>query len=63
MKSIDAANIQSTLKRTKSLAQSDLSDFVFEPGNLFQGGVENGARCKIYQTLCLSLGIPNRGGL
>ncbi len=32
------ANIQSTLKRTKSHAQSDLSDFIFEPGNLFQGG-------------------------
>ena len=29
------ANIQSTLKRTKSLTQSDLSDFVFEPENLF----------------------------
>ena len=33
-----AANIQSTLKRTQNLAQSDLSDFVFEPWNLFQGG-------------------------
>jgi len=29
------AHIQSTLKRTKTLAQSDLSDFVFEPENLF----------------------------
>ena len=32
------ADIQSTLKRTKILAQSDLSDFIYEPGNLFQGG-------------------------
>ncbi len=28
----------STLKRTKTFAQSDLSDFLYEPGNLFQGG-------------------------
>ncbi|MDJ0618726.1 MAG: hypothetical protein QNJ63_18625 [Calothrix sp. MO_192.B10] len=26
------------LKRTEALTQSDLSDFVFEPGNLFLGG-------------------------
>jgi hypothetical protein len=32
------ANIPIALKRTKILPQSDLSDFVFEPGNLFQGG-------------------------
>jgi len=30
--------------------QSDLSDFVYEPGNLFQGGVDNGARYKINLT-------------
>ncbi len=32
------ANIQSTLKRTKSLIQSFLNDFICQPGNLFQGG-------------------------
>jgi len=41
------ADIQSTLKRTL-LAQSSLDDFVFEPGNLFQGGCWNGARYKIH---------------
>jgi len=34
------ANTQSTLKRTKSPVQSSLDDFVYEPGNLFQGGFE-----------------------
>ncbi len=29
---------QNALKRTKSYIQSDLSDFVYKPGNLFQGG-------------------------
>ncbi len=60
------ADIQSTLKRTKNHTQSDLSDFVFEPGeqrvagvplvvatagNLFQGGVDNGARYEFKGTL------------
>ncbi len=29
--------MQSTLKRTINLTQSDLSDFDYKPGNLFQG--------------------------
>ena len=29
----------SNLKRTKNFPQSDLSDFVYKPGNLFQGGL------------------------
>ena len=38
------AHRRSTLKRAKRLTQSDLSDFVYQPGNLFLGGlVENGA--------------------
>jgi len=35
------AYIQSTLKRTTSIVQSSLDDFVFEPGNLFQGNCES----------------------
>ena len=33
--------MQSTLKRTENITQSDLSDFAYEPGNLFQGGCES----------------------
>ena len=43
------ANNQSTFQRTGSSSQSDLSDFAYEPGNLFQGGFENGTRCKFNQ--------------
>ena len=32
------ADTQTRLKRTEIPAQSDLSDFIFEPSNLFQGG-------------------------
>ncbi|MEO0935040.1 MAG: hypothetical protein AAFY21_15220, partial [Cyanobacteria bacterium J06641_2] len=36
------ADKQNTLKRTRRLTQSNLSDFVYEPGNSFQSGVDNG---------------------
>jgi hypothetical protein len=48
------ANTQSTLKRTKRLTQSSLEDFIYQPRNLFQGGVENGAKCKIYRTFAIT---------
>ncbi len=35
------ADIQSTLKRTENVIQSDLSDLIYQPGNLFQGGCES----------------------
>ena len=34
------ANSLSTLKRTKTLIQSDLSDFAYEPGILIQAGLQ-----------------------
>ncbi|MBE9211744.1 hypothetical protein IQ247_03265 [Plectonema cf. radiosum LEGE 06105] len=51
--------MQSTMKRTKNLAQSDLSDFVFEPGNLFQGGYRMECKMQEYHHRLICHGCRN----